>query len=86
LNGHLHCFKACFPEDEKKQVKEAEVSIDDPSIVIPGVAWANGGGCQSGPLTIYSATIPLQHGKRVLIFKTSKYSIWIQYDPTKSDS
>lgn len=84
LDNQRYIFEASFPEDDNKNDQGIDVTLKDPSVIIPGLAVSSGG-VYPHALSIYSATLPNQAGKRILVLKTPKYSLWLQYEPTKAN-
>lgn len=67
--------------DEKGE-KELSINLLDPALILPGTANQNTL-TNSGPLSVFSVTLPLTTGKRQLIYRFPGYSLWIQIDDDK---
>jgi hypothetical protein len=58
------------------------VKVQDPTVILPGVANESGI-TASAPLTTFSGTFPYTPGKKIKIYQAPRYTIWLQIDADK---
>ncbi|CAN5797338.1 hypothetical protein BH09VER1_BH09VER1_19700 [soil metagenome] len=75
LNQYI--LRADWSGSDNNGAREIYVSLQNTAIIVPGVAGP-ASTIPSGPLTTFAATLPLNLGKRQLVYVSPRYSVSIE--------